>query len=116
MKILYYNHDGTKLKGVLSNNEKKLQYKDLSYSSSLQGLGSCSFSYPKSDPRRLIGASYDELFNTEFTGLERIFIEDDDGDIVWGGINIEFSGGKDNYTTKCIELKSYFDNLKSPIK
>lgn len=114
MKILVYNHDGTRFKKLLENNSVKLDYTDLSYSSSLEGLGSCSFKLPKSDPTEFIGKNYFDILDEDFIGLERIFLQDDNGDIVWGGINNTFDGDTDSSQIKCKELKSYFSSLKCP--
>lgn len=115
MRILTYNHDGTKAKQVFNNNSAKLGYTNLQYSSSLEGLGSCSFQLPKSDPSRLIGKNYSELLNEEMIGLERVFIQDDEGNILWGGVNTNFDSNTDVATVRCTELKHYFTKLKSPV-
>lgn len=114
MKILAYNHNGTQLKQILRNDGINFDFENLQYSNSLQGLGSCSFDFVKKDPSYLLGLNYFKILESEFVGLERIYIEDENGNIVWGGINTDFSANGENASIKCIELKTYFNNIKAP--
>lgn len=114
MRILVYRHDGGAIKQVFDNNSVNLGYTDLQYSSSLEGLGSCSFKLPKSDPRKFIGLNYyTEVLTQELIGLERVYLQDDNGNIVWGGINSTFDGDTEGADVKCIEMKSYFKTLST---
>jgi hypothetical protein len=117
MRILVYNRTGTRLKSVFRNDfGKSNAFLNLTYSSSLQGIGTCSFETPQKNPNDIIGKNYYDLIRDDIIGLERMYIEDDFGNIVWGGFNTSFRATENKTAFVCTEMKNYFTRIKSPIK
>ena len=95
MKIRIHDINNN-VKSVLSNAEGKQEFSNLEYSFSLNGVGSCSFNVlPQKD--------YDPT--ADVSGLEYVYIEDDNGEIIWGGILISFDNSVDSLKFNCLDIK-----------
>lgn len=104
MKIRLFDAIEHKPKLTLINTDKKMQYSNLTYSDSLEDIGSCSFDIvPQGD-----GDEVSELAN-EITGLEYIYLENSNGEIVWGGILASFQADEVGLSVQCIGMKYIFE-------
>lgn len=104
IRIHYATNNEPKL--VYFNSDTRKMYENLSYSDSLISTGSCTFTLIPDE----IQATGD--IDTDIGGFEYVYIENAHGEIVWGGILVSFSGGKDRLTVNCLGMKYALDLIR----